>query len=78
MGLGRKLPKEADVTSFHSSLHRLLTSPWDVVADCAEEKYLRGHDSIAVQDLQARLCGCASGDGGGGRLDRERCMSQSY
>ena len=31
MGLRRKLPKEADVrTSFHSGLHRLLTSPCDV------------------------------------------------
>ena len=45
------------------------------VADCAEAKYPWGHDGIAVQDLQARMCG--GGGGGRGRLVRKGCKSRA-
>lgn len=55
--------------------HRKAGMDDQCVADCAEAKYPWGHDGIAVQDLQARLCG--GGGGGRGRLVRKECMSRA-
>lgn len=60
--------------------HRKAGMDDQCVADCAEAKYPWGHDGIAVQDLQARMCGGgAVGEEGLSEMDvcRELLKSRS-